>query len=370
MIDEKHEPAGWISSIDIINKTGISRATLNNYIKMNILPRPHVKKPEEVSVRARMLGYFPKSVIDVIEQIKILKGQGYTIKAILEKLNNDDLIDPSGGAIMPEESGSQDITDAGKFRQPQKRYPPSISAERKYPLDDPFSVRRNIINDLLRQRMPTLTSFCVLVANLQNSVRLCAELPPYEYFELINQICVSVEGSFKQYYGVHGKHAGTGMLYYFLKERDNQYMINAVLCALEIRKNIKQIDMKWKVRKGWFNELQLNIGINEGEEYFGTIQAAPGAEFTALGDTVNHAGRLSDFARCGAIWTTKSLINKLGDKEKKSIRYGIRHIGKDHEVLIEDSFGRIMDIMIADNVKNSGFMDIATLAITEIVGPR
>jgi class 3 adenylate cyclase len=212
--------------------------------------------------------------------------------------------------------------------------------------------------------------YCVLVADLQNSDRICAELPPEEYFELINQIWACVEGSFKQYYGTHGKHAGDGMIYYFLKEQDNQYMMNAILCALEIRECMKKLNMEWKVRKGWFNELYLNIGINEGQEYFGMIPAAPGIEFTALGDTVNHAGRLSDFARYGAVWTTKNLINKLGAEERDGIRYGIRHIDKEREVLVENSFGRIMDMMTQDNVKNSKFMDIATIAITEILGRR
>jgi len=44
MNDKANQGSGWISSLDIINKTGISRATLNNYIKMNLLPRPTVKK--------------------------------------------------------------------------------------------------------------------------------------------------------------------------------------------------------------------------------------------------------------------------------------------------------------------------------------
>lgn len=45
-----------------------------------------------------------------------------------------------------------------------------------------------VINDLLQQRLPTLTSFSVLVADLQDSIRICAELPPEEYFELVNSI--------------------------------------------------------------------------------------------------------------------------------------------------------------------------------------
>lgn len=370
MIEEKKGPTGWVSSIDIKEKTGISRATLNNYIKMNLLPRPKVKKPEETAVRARRLGYFPDSVIDTIEQIKMFKKHGYTMDIIIEKLKRPDMIKPSEGAMMQEESGAPYAADAGKFLQSKPTDSRMIPEDSIQDIVSLFSRRIKVINGLLRQRMPTLVSYCALVADLQHSVRICAELPPEEYFDLINQIWLCVEGSFKQYYGTHGRHAGDGMLYYFLKERDDQYMMNAVSCALEIRENIRKLNMEWKERKGWFNELYLNIGINEGQEYFGTVPAAPGVEFTALGDTVNHASRLSDFARYGAIWTTKNLINKLGVKQKEGIRYGIRHIDKDREVLVENSFSRIMDMITPDNVKSAKFMNIATIAVTEILGRR
>ena len=233
-----------------------------------------------------------------------------------------------------------------------------------------LSCRSSVITDLLKQTMPTLVSFAVLIAGLQNSVGICAELPSEEYFELIHDIWACVEGSFKQYYGTYGKHVGDGMLYYFLKERDNQYLINAISCALEIRANIKKLNMEWKTRKGWFNELYLNIGINEGQEYFGAIPSAPSVEFTALGDTVNYTGRLSDFARYGAIWTTKNLINRLGVEDKEGIRYGIRHKDQDRETLVENTFSRIIDMSGLDNAIISKFKDISTLAITEIIGRR
>ncbi len=233
-----------------------------------------------------------------------------------------------------------------------------------------LSQRSSVINDLLRQRMPTLLSFGVLVADLQSSVGISAELPPEEYFELIHQVWACVEGSFKQYYGTYGKHVGDGMLYYFLKDRDNRYLINAISCALEIRENIKDLNMEWKRRKGWFRELYLNIGINEGKEYFGAIPAAPSIEFTALGDTVNYAGRLSDFARNGAIWTTKNLMNRLTAEDKTAIRYGIRHKGEDGEKLVENTFSRVMDMGELDNATTAKFKDISTLAITEVAGWR
>lgn len=525
MNDKIENPAKWVSSLDIINETGISRATLNNYIKLELLPRPLVKRPSEKSVRARMLGYFPRSAIDLINQIKELKKEGYSMDEIAESLGQFDSTPTAGENIMHNPSEAGDINEDQNTHDPEsllsrpesensgrplsltinditcpayllnhnfeidwinEQAENSIFQQKVYTISDPparniflmlmrnpymdartrndlinfhlgfvkrkkskheldqlyenitrdeletlkrnyeqqtkpvpfqtankyplslynskakcisdhvyymvfregilfihtleanslqeisnlLSSRSNVINDLLKQRMPTMVSFGVLVADLQNSCGICAELPSEEYFELIHQIWATVEGSFKLYYGTYGKHVGDGMLYYFLKERDNQYLINAISCALEIRDKIRKLNMEWKTRKGWFNDLYLNIGINEGQEYFGTISSAPSVEFTALGDTVNYAGRLSDFARNGAIWTTKNLMNKLSVEDKETICYGITHRDQDREMLVENTFRRIIDMNDLDIQGKSKFIDISTLAITEVISRR
>ena len=66
-----------ISSKDVLRITGISRATLNNYIKMGILPRPLVGKGREDMKGVKIIGYFPLSVLDRIETVKRLKGRTF-----------------------------------------------------------------------------------------------------------------------------------------------------------------------------------------------------------------------------------------------------------------------------------------------------
>ena len=65
-----------ISSKEILEKTGISRATLNNYIKMGIIPRPLVKKPGKGFKNIKSMGYFPLNVLDRLEEVKRLKREG------------------------------------------------------------------------------------------------------------------------------------------------------------------------------------------------------------------------------------------------------------------------------------------------------
>ncbi|MEI7679261.1 MAG: adenylate/guanylate cyclase domain-containing protein [Betaproteobacteria bacterium] len=231
-----------------------------------------------------------------------------------------------------------------------------------------LSRRDQVIRDLLRKRLPVLTPLAVIVADLQNSVKICSELPPEEYFELINQIWSAMGPIFRKYYGTHGKHVGDGMVYYFFPQPDSSYILNALLCAHEVRLEMQKISKAWQLRKNWLNELFLNIGVNEGEEWLGTFQSANSIEFAVLGDTINHAGRLSDFARHGKIWSTKSLVGKMSSADRARVRYGItRDAGDGRNVFIASSFSLLAGMIDLTDGRYEKFRDISGLTITEIV---
>jgi adenylate cyclase len=229
-----------------------------------------------------------------------------------------------------------------------------------------LSQRGKIINELLKNRMPSLVSLCVLIADLQNSVKISAELLPGQYFELINEMWQAVGPTFEKYKGIYGKHAGDGMLYYFIHKPGVNYLMNAINCAIEIREIMKELSSKWRLRTGWNNELVLNTGINEGHEFFGTIQSANNIEFTALGDTINITGRLSDLARNGEIWTTKNLISRLSHEERNQIRFGVHQENQTGRVFIRNTFSRISDLINKENLHYRHLSAIAGLPITEI----
>lgn len=492
---EKEPDESWITSHELMDLTALSRATLNNYIKLGIVVKPVVRIPEDTSTGTRIIGYFPKDVIERIKQIKQLKKEGKSMDDIARMfsegtsanilpVNSDQLsktdslnlsindihspaylinnkfeiewvnkeaeedifqqevslitnaeernifrIMSKQGLLADQQIKPELVTYFMKFfktkfekcdlsklftgiSEKECRFLEKIYDQVEVPQHDPlretyllpnygegqnasynvfhlifregflfihlpvddlmrdvigiFTRRGKIITELMKQRMPSLVSFCVLVADLQESSRICAELPPEEYFELIRDIWKSMDEIFPKYYGTYGKHVGDGMVYYFLRETDNNYVINSILCALELKERMKKLSMEWKIRKGWFNDLYLNIGINEGEEFFGTIPSSPYFEFTALGDSVNYAGRLSDLARYGSIWTTKNLLNRISAEERKRLQYGIKRNEQGREIFIENMFSRVMDMLRPDDAKYSKFMDIATLAVTEI----
>lgn len=503
----------WVTSKEILAETNISRATLNNYIKMGILPKPEVKKTEAGSRGTRQMGYFPKSVLGRIEIVKRLKREGNSMEeiarifhdmptvmenvreeplaeavphqdrrdaaAMLEPLNDDHLkltieniqspaylvnynfeiewinteaenliFNTAVRSISHLEARNvfklffnwefsqrvrnwQEIITfhlkVAKSNLPRSRintlyegisdkeieflvngydyaipfsdknvnttplrladnegaeeyfevhtlffregifflYVPTDSSSQE--VTDLLSTRERLINELLKRQLPSLVSLCVLVADMQDSVKISSELLPGEYFSMVNDLWKALSDTFDKYGGICGKHAGDGMLHYFIKKPGANYVMNAINCALELKEKTRIFSNELKMRKGWFNDIFLNVGINEGQEYFGTVRSTSNIEFTALGDSINYAGRLSDFARYGSIWTTKNVIIKLTQEELDSIRFGVYRREHDREVFVENSFMRVVDLLDEKERDSRKFVDIAALPITEIV---
>ncbi len=230
-----------------------------------------------------------------------------------------------------------------------------------------LSQRNHVIREIMKNRRPFLTNLVTMVADLQNSVQICAELPADEYFELINGIWQCAEFIFRKYNATHGKHVGDGMVYYFLPQPDSNYIVNAIQCSLELRTMMAEMTKEWQKRKNWPHQLRLNIGLNEGQEWFGTYHSGTHIEFTALGDTINHAARLSDFARNGSIWATKNMLSKIPRAIRRKLRYGITRETLDGENLFApELYSRISALVDLSEGKNHKFHDISALPVAQI----
>lgn len=494
-----------ITSKQLIDSTGISRATLNNYINLGLLPKPLVMNPGKDGGGARQLGYFPDNAVERINSIQRLKregvfmtdivlqlkdtydgattgqrepesasvsylsgraGDGGTLNLSIEQIPHpaymvnynlevmwynqaarDDILGGFDG--LPSNSDGRSVLrlickspemaarntellrfhmELAKGRLSQSAFTrvcqqlPAESSSlleamysaakpmaKRAVLDAPLQVsgaegstqnyqayasfyregilivyapadgdarsllgilarRDDVIRELLSKRLPVLTPLAVIVAALQNSVKICSELSAEEYFELINEIWAAMGPIFRKYYGTHGKHVGDGMVYYFFPQPDSNYIVNALLCAQKIKQEMQKISKSWQIRKNWLHELFLNTGVNEGEEWLGTFQSATCIEFAILGNTINHAGRLSEFARHGEVWATKSLIGKLSVPERARANYGIkRHAADGRDVFVGASFSLISELVDLNEGRFEKFREVAALPVTEII---
>jgi class 3 adenylate cyclase/DNA-binding transcriptional MerR regulator len=91
-----------LTSKEIIERTGISRATLNNYIASGLVPRPQVLPPGPEHGDAPRIGFFPDDTIARIEAIQRLKREGWSIARISEHL----AAHPPGQTPLPASTGA------------------------------------------------------------------------------------------------------------------------------------------------------------------------------------------------------------------------------------------------------------------------
>lgn len=230
-----------------------------------------------------------------------------------------------------------------------------------------LSRRDMVIRTLLSKRLPVLTDLVVLVADLQESVKICSELPPDEYFELINKIWATAGDIFRRYYGTYGKHVGDGMVYYFFPQPDSNYIYNAAVCAMDLKMAMARLSKEWQLKKNWLNELYLNTGLNEGQEWLGTFQTSTSIEFVVLGETINHTSRLSDMARYGQVWATKNFMSKLPPEHRDRVQFGIERVGANGQrVMVPSSYSRVGNLVDVESGRYVKLQDIAGLAVTEI----
>jgi DNA-binding transcriptional MerR regulator len=76
-----------LTSVALLEGAGISRATLNNYIAVGLLPRPEVRRQAAVPGEApTTLGYFPDWALERIRQIQQLKRDGASMDDIRHQL--------------------------------------------------------------------------------------------------------------------------------------------------------------------------------------------------------------------------------------------------------------------------------------------
>jgi DNA-binding transcriptional MerR regulator len=114
-----------ISSKEILRRSGISRATLNNYIKAGILPKPVVGRPQDPSTSTKKIGFFPQSCLERIEWVQRMKREGRSMEAITGMLGLEGEAGspramapgpPAGGSEIPREGARGQPFHAGRLR--------------------------------------------------------------------------------------------------------------------------------------------------------------------------------------------------------------------------------------------------------------
>ena len=150
-----------------------------------------------------------------------------------------------------------------------------------------------------------------------------------EYYEVIGKIAEEDFGA------ISPMKEGDGAYYLFNGMKDQEDHANiAVECAICMQEGIKKLNKRWKEEGK--EEFISNIGINTGEDQIGNYYREKSIVFSAIGNSVNIASRLSGVSitklsnsfyklfnitkKDGRILISDSTYSKL-DKSKFKIKY-------------------------------------------------
>lgn len=144
----------------------------------------------------------------------------------------------------------------------------------------------------------------VLFTDIRRSTELIREMPPREYFQLLNDLLSSQAKLIKQFEGSVIKYTGDGVMAVF-KGMGRSYL--AMRCALALATTGHNI------------KLSYGVGVAEGLVLAGLIgdskNEAQRLQYDVIGATVHLAARLCGMASAGEVITTKKLIAMAKLKE-------------------------------------------------------
>ena len=144
----------------------------------------------------------------------------------------------------------------------------------------------------------------VLFADIAGFTSLSEQLDPEEVLRLINTFFEKLEEPVKKYEGTIDKYMGDAVMVVFgapqAHENDPE---RAVYTALEMQRIAKEFSKRVK------KEISLSIGINTGLVVTGQVGGKEKALYSVIGDTVNVAKRVQEFAGAGEIMVTESVYH-------------------------------------------------------------
>ncbi len=151
----------------------------------------------------------------------------------------------------------------------------------------------------------------VLFADLRGSTELAATMSPAAYTRLLNAYYGIAGHAIQARGGIVDKYLGDGVLAMFLLGySDGAPASAAVDAALRILDGVaRSKDLPEDQRP-----LPVGIGVHYGEAYVGIVgQAGQPTDFTALGDAVNVAERVSSSAAAGELLVSDALAQRLSE---------------------------------------------------------
>ncbi len=167
---------------------------------------------------------------------------------------------------------------------------------------------------------PDRRQAAILMADLEASTVLARRLSSAQYFAFVRRLVRATDQCIIDADGIVGRHAGDGVVAFFLAEGVGSESAAARACVAAARTLggiVTDIALRSEIAE---SEIALRFGLHRGATlYVGAILTAGRSEITALGDEMNEAARIEACAAGGQTLASKALIERLNPADAQAL---------------------------------------------------
>ena len=166
----------------------------------------------------------------------------------------------------------------------------------------------------------------VLMADLEASSPLARRLSTAQYFAFGRRLVRAADQCIVDHGGIVGRHAGDGVVAFFLAETTGSESAAARAC-IETARALRTAVVDVAERSGLQeSDVTLRFGLHWGATlYVGRITTVGRSEVTALGDEVNEAARIEACATGGRTIASKLLVERLNPADAQALEIDPDH---------------------------------------------
>jgi class 3 adenylate cyclase len=167
----------------------------------------------------------------------------------------------------------------------------------------------------------------ILMADLESSSPLARRLSTAQYFAFGRRFVRAADQCVIDAGGIVGRHAGDGVVAFFLAETAGPESAAARACitaARTLRDALADVARRSELSE---SDVALRFGLHWGATlYIGRILTAGRSEVTALGDEMNEAARIEACATGGCALASKALIERLDRDDANALQLDTDHM--------------------------------------------
>ncbi|MDO8427004.1 MAG: adenylate/guanylate cyclase domain-containing protein [Deltaproteobacteria bacterium] len=178
----------------------------------------------------------------------------------------------------------------------------------------------------------------VLFADIRGFTAISRSMEPEAIVEILNRYFTLVTEIIFRFEGTIDKFIGDAVMSVFGSPiKTSIHLEQGIKSAVAVKLAIEDINQVRRMQG--LIPLQMGIGINSGEVIVGNMGSQVRMEYTAVGDAVNIASRLTDLAKAGDILVSEAVYKSLKDNIIAEERPGVSIKGIDKPVTVYNVLG-------------------------------